>query len=485
MNKRYAPSIVVVVITLIAILVALIPDPAKAQGDSAGARLYVVAANFFTVRDSVTWHELVARWSGADPLPLGMGQPTYDQLSDQLKDKLGSLGANTKIVPADALVQWAWDHPDGWVIVPFDELSPRLKVMQIDDWNIFHLTTNADPYPLAFAPESPGSSDKSADQPANYDPAQLTTVAMTGVTAMTRATAAQLDAHGAAWATADIVPVLANVDFVHISNEVSFSEDCPRSGKILLLGDFCSKDSYLDVLKRMRVNVVELTGNHNNDYGYAAALRTLDIYRQNGMATFGGGANLDAAEKPLVVKNHGNTVMFVGCNTAGPDYAWATATNPGAARCDAKWLDPLLSGSATGANSANAVKIMDVQYAEYDQAWPLPQHRIDFARLAEAGADVVIGTQAHLPQTFTFIGNKFVHYGLGNFLFDQKPTRQRQFFIDKLIIYRGRLISIELLTGIIEDQARPRLMSPAERKRFLEEIFYVSQITNLQNKDSE
>ena len=113
------------------------------------------------------------------------------------------------------------------------------------------------------------------------------------------------------------------------------------------------------------------------------------------------------------------------------------------------------------------------------------QHRIDFARLADSGADVVIGTQAHLPQTMTFIGNKFIHYGLGNFLFDQKPTRQRQFFIDKLIIYRGRLISIELLSGIIEDQARPRLMSPAERKRFLEAIFYVSQVTNRQGADSE
>ncbi len=468
MNKHFAIAPFVI---LFAIIAALIPYPANARSDSSGLRVYAIAANFFTVRDSVTWQELSARWSGVDPLPLGMDQPTYDLL----KEKLGASGANTKIVATDALVKWAWDQPDGWVIVPFDQLSPRLKVLQIDGWNIFHAANLGNPYPLAF----------SSDSATNYDLDQLTTVAITGVTAMTRATARKLDENGTAWATADIAPALADIDFVHVSNEVSFTEDCPRSGKTLLLGDFCSKDSYLDVLKQIHVNVVELTGNHNNDYGYAAALRTLDMYRQNGMATFGGGANLAAAEQPLVVHNHGNTVLFVGCNTAGPIYAWATATNPGAARCGAEWLDPLLSSNDKTANGANSVKIMDVQYDEYDQAWPLPQHRIDFARLADSGADVVIGTQAHLPQTMTFIGNKFIHYGLGNFLFDQKPTRQRQFFIDKLIIYRGRLISIELLAGIIEDQARPRLMSPAERKRFLEAIFYVSQVTNRQGTDSE
>src|SRR5258708_8052821 len=164
-------------------------------------------------------------------MTLDMEQATYDMV----KEKLGASGANKKIVATDALVKWAWDQPDGWVIVPFDQLSPRLKVLQIDGWNIFHAAKGDDPYPLAFA----------ADSATNYDLDQLTTVAITGVTAMTRATARKLDENGTAWAPADIAPALADADFVHASNEVSFTEDCPRSGKTLQLGDFCSKDSYL------------------------------------------------------------------------------------------------------------------------------------------------------------------------------------------------------------------------------------------------
>ena len=50
-------------------------------------------------------------------------------------------------------------------------------------------------------------------------------------------------------------------------------------------GAFCSKESYFDVLTKAGINVVELTGNHNNDYGYADNLHTLDLYRVHGIQT--------------------------------------------------------------------------------------------------------------------------------------------------------------------------------------------------------
>jgi poly-gamma-glutamate synthesis protein (capsule biosynthesis protein) len=238
---------------------------------------------------------------------------------------------------------------------------------------------------------------------------------------------------------------------------------------MLLLGDFCAKDSYSDLLKALHINIIELTGNHNDDYGYDAFLRTLSLYHQHGIATFGGGATQADSQTPLMASHNGDLIMFVGCNSAGPTYAWATDTTPGAARCDDRWLQPLL------ASHTDAVKVMDVQYDEYEQTWPTPQHRDYFARLAAFGADVVIGTQAHIPQTIAFVGDKFIHFGLGNFIFDQQLIQETKFFVDKLILYRGRLISVQLLTGIIEDRARPRPMTDGERKLFLSQMFYLSQ----------
>jgi hypothetical protein len=47
----------------------------------------------------------------------------------------------------------------------------------------------------------------------------------------------------------------------------------------------------------------------------------------------------------------------------------------------------------------------------------------------------------------------------------------RYVMIDRHVFYAGRYLSTELLTYIIEDFARPRLLTAAERKVFLTKIF--------------
>jgi poly-gamma-glutamate synthesis protein (capsule biosynthesis protein) len=61
----------------------------------------------------------------------------------------------------------------------------------------------------------------------------------------------------------------------------------------------------------------------------------------------------------------------------------------------------------------------------------------------------------------------FIHYGLGNLFFDQQFFGGRRFFMDELYIYEGRLLTIDLFTGIIEEQGQPRPMTPEERENFL------------------
>ncbi|MBC7871482.1 MAG: hypothetical protein H7Y09_11640, partial [Chitinophagaceae bacterium] len=65
----------------------------------------------------------------------------------------------------------------------------------------------------------------------------------------------------------------------------------------------------------------------------------------------------------------------------------------------------------------------------------------------------------------------FLHYGLGNLYFDQPVYENRRFFIDQLFIYEGRLLTVDLFTGIIDDFARPRPMTADEQAEFLEFMF--------------
>jgi hypothetical protein len=420
--------------------------------NAAGIRLYVLVESFYSVRDSMTWADVQQYWhSGSE---IGMSAETFT-------DVRNALGVGTYNVSLISNVQsWVDSHPDRFAIIPFEQLTPRLKVLQIEGWDVFN-HDGIIGYPLAIASDRP-----------NYDPERMTLISLSGVTAMTRETAAMIDDHGALWTAQDIASAFALSDIRHTSNEVSFAEACPRTGKEQTFGSLCAKDSYLDVLKLVGFNVIELTGNHNNDYGYQAFLRTLQMYHDNHINTFAGGVNEADARKPLVIENHGNTIAFIGCNSAGPVFAWATADKPGAARCNWDWLALVLSQTKAD------VKIMSVQYTEYDQVWPIHAHRENFMRLAELGADVVIGTQSHQPQTFSFDGDKFIHYGLGNLFFDQLEIQQKKFFIDRLAVYNGRVINVTLLTGQIENAARPRLMTVTERAKFLRQMLYLSKTTN-------
>jgi len=97
--------------------------------------------------------------------------------------------------------------------------------------------------------------------------------------------------------------------------------------------------------------------------------------------------------------------------------------------------------------------------------------------LSNGGAVIVSGSQAHFPQVFEFMGDHFIHYGLGNLFFDQMDypvIGTRREFLDRHIFYDGRYISTEILTAMLEDYAQPRPMTAEERQQFLSEYFNYS-----------
>jgi len=54
---------------------------------------------------------------------------------------------------------------------------------------------------------------------------------------------------------------------------------------------------------------------------------------------------------------------------------------------------------------------------------------------------------------------------------DWMPPGIRRLFFDRYVIYDGKLVSVELITAMLEDYSRPRLMTEFERSGFLQEYF--------------
>lgn len=439
------------------------PPPAAPTPSGDGLALFLPAVSFPSLQAWLRVDRLQAIRDGQHDAKL-----TLDETTAAALRQLGiSLSPQTAVVPDDALLNTLWRDRTRFTLLAFDRLSPRYRVLSLaldasdtPAHPLDLLDSGAEIYPFAFR-----------DGPPNFFPDRLTRLLLSGVTALTRNTRTALDRLGVPAAASGIQAYTARVDFFHTSNEVSFSPGCPQSDEPPL-GAFCSKQDHFELFDRLGLDIVELTGNHNNDYGFSAYLDTLAWYRERGIQTVGGGEDLNQAQQPLALEHHGNRIIMVACNWAGPYYALASATRPGAAPCDWNWFRAHLPALASDSD----LLVVTVQHQEFEEYLPTPQQRQDFRGLADLGADVVIGTQAHKPQTMEFYTTArgtqaFLHYGLGNLFFDQPFWGNMRFFMDQLFIYDGRLLGLDLFTGIIDDLARPRPMTADEQFNFLAFMF--------------
>jgi poly-gamma-glutamate synthesis protein (capsule biosynthesis protein) len=243
---------------------------------------------------------------------------------------------------------------------------------------------------------------------------------------------------------------------------------------------FCSSPKYIDLLKAVGTDIVELTGDHFMDYGAEATLYTLQMYKDLGWPYYGGGANAEEARQPVKLENNGNRIAFMGCNVGCqvkneiPCDAIATDSHPGAAQCDYDWLNTEIPALR---NEGYQV-IFTFQHREYYTYTTEPILADDFGLVAAAGATIVSGSQAHQSHGFAFENGSYIHYGLGNLFFDQYhycvDNACDGAFIDQHVFYDGQYISTELITIRFVDFARPRLMTSEERAHFLEIIFKAS-----------
>lgn len=444
-------------------------------------QVYTLVAPFFTVQDNITLKELTAILTGMSsqeeaPFKGVYAKEPFSQLQSLIDPK------NPKRVTLATTTDLSVIPEEYWMIVPFEELQPEFKVISID--GISPLDDNFDPseYSLSLpVGVRLNATDREIDPAllssllpeSNYKPGQLTSLIMTGVTAMARDTAFVMSTEGVLYPGTNIRKVMRAADLTHISNEVSFFEDCPLPDPDYEGFIFCSDPEYIDLLADLGTDIVELTGNHNNDvraiYKVDSVPYSLDLYRKNDMQWYAGGTNLTNAKAPLKIEHNGNKLAFVGCNSYGPYMAWATDDSSGSAPCeDWEWIKQ----SVAALKLEGYLPIVTLQFQEEYLYTATSLAIRDFRPLAEAGAVIVNGSQSHVGKALEFYSDALIQYGLGNLFFDQ-PGFYITYdgFIQKHFFYQGRHISTQLLTITLEDTAKPRFMTDDERAKFLQDIF--------------
>ena len=440
--------------------------------------IYALVAPFPTVTDDVANADLLSAWNGSPSGPITghailMAESTLEALTALWGEPAS--GA-VRVVLADQLLDTAWTE-SAWAIIPFEDIQPKWKVLSVDGQSPIHKGFDADVYPLKiyFGLSNPGSF---ALPESNRDASKLATVVLTGVTAIVRATAATMEMKGVTYPGSLIGDWLREADVAHISNEVPFDAACPPPNSSYTNLLLCSDPRYFELLTDVGMDIVELTGDHFADRGVNAMLATLDIYKQANIPYYGGGANAEEARQPVLMEVNGNKIAFMGCN-GKLKYAKATDRTPGAADCDYSYF----TNQIEDIKAQGYMVIFTFQHEECYFAGPCYTHEKGFRAVADAGATVVSGSQAHYPHIMEFREDSFIHYGLGNLFFDQMKYNlpdgtvidgTRREFIDRHVFYDGRYLGMELLTAMLEDYSRPRPMTQAERTAFLSEYFYLS-----------
>ncbi|MEW6400399.1 MAG: CapA family protein [Chloroflexota bacterium] len=452
---------------------------ALSTADSGSDWIYALVAPFPTVIDGVTSADLLSAWKGAPTRPFAgrallMAESTLRAFTAVWGEPAS--GA-VRTYQSSELLDVAWLEMSVFVIIPFEEIQPKWKVLTVDGQSPIRKDFNATSYPLQvhFALSQP---DAFVLPESNRDPSKLTTVILTGVTALVRATAATMEMKGVTFPGSAVRDTMRAADIMHISNEVPFDDDCPPPNPSHKTFVLCSDPGYMDLLLDVGTDIVELTGDHFADRGVQAMLDTLQIYKDNGIPYYGGGANSDEARLPVLLEVNGNKIAFMGCN-GKVKYPKSDAATPGAAHCDYEYFENQIHEVVAQGYTV----IFTFQHEECYSYGPCFAHEEGFHAVADAGATVVSGSQAHFPHIMEFRGDSFIHFGLGNLFFDQMtyilPDGQvidgtRREFMDRHVFYNGRYLGVELLTAMLEDYSRPRPMNEAERTAFLSDYFFYS-----------
>ena len=463
----------------------------SARGQKVGSWTYLLVAPFYSDLDEVQFSDLLSIWetgvmniSGYEMLL--MTEETQIHLSQFFGVPFSN---GITIAEPDQIIDQIWIDNNALAIIPFELLVPSLRVISIDNKNPLTFSSNDESYPLSFPiylniPDPSVIHQIHASDLTNYDRSKLTSVALTGVTALVRSTASIMETRGILYPGKDIQDTLLSADITHINNETPFAADCPTPNSTQDDFTFCSSDSYIELLESVGTDIIELSGDHFADFGTEAMFHTLELYDQHNLITYGGGQNYQAGLDPVIIVHNGNKLAFIGCNAKiFEGYATASETRPGASRCDFEWMLPKI----TSLSEEGYLVIATMQHGEVDSFFPIALQRYDFRRISSAGASIVSGNQAHHPQGFEIIGSKFIHYGLGNLFFDQwfqainnpeEHLNKDKSFIDFHYFYDGKYINTVLIPLQFIDNARPRVMTENEEAIFLKDVYKASKWNN-------
>jgi poly-gamma-glutamate synthesis protein (capsule biosynthesis protein) len=201
-------------------------------------------------------------------------------------------------------------------------------------------------------------------------------------------------------------------------------------------------------------SAVSVANNHAMDFGPDGLVECLRILAAEGIPQVGGGAELAAARRPLVLEAHGIRVAIVAANGFQAAKSAATAATPGVAPLD----EAAICADIVAAKKVADFVVPFVHWGPELVAEPRAADRTLARKMIEAGAAAVIGGHPHVTQTVEVHRGAPIVYSLGNFVFDYYPVDPPEWtgWVARLTFTPDRPVELETHAVVLDAAGLPR-----------------------------
>ena len=160
-------------------------------------------------------------------------------------------------------------------------------------------------------------------------------------------------------------------------------------------------------------DVLSLANNHIGDWGREAITDTIVNLRDVGIIPVGAGLNMNDTYAPRVVELQSIKIAFL----AFSDFQQPepSDTKSGIAMTN----EARMKTAVRGAEQIADIVIVSFHFGNEYIKEPTERQRMLAQLVIDEGADLVVGSHSHVLQPLEIYKDKYIAYGLGNFIFDQ------------------------------------------------------------------
>jgi hypothetical protein len=190
---------------------------------------------------------------------------------------------------------------------------------------------------------------------------------------------------------------------------------------------FHAPASALEAFRGAGVTLITEANNHGEDCGLPGLQSALAARSQTGYPILGIGQNVDDAFTPYRATIDGEKITVIAATQvidADLQTSWtATSDHPGLASA---YDVGALVAAVEAARRVSDTVVVYLHWGTELDACPNPLQEPLAKVLVAAGADIIVGTHAHVLLGGGYLGSAYVDYGLGNFAFYDNSAPENQ-----------------------------------------------------------